>query len=48
MLFRSWVRLGGTPFLVIGRLARVGTQLARDGPLIDEQVWVPLSTHQVL
>jgi putative ABC transport system permease protein len=44
----DWVRLGGTPFLVIGRLARVGTQLARDGPLIDEQVWVPLSTHQVL
>jgi putative ABC transport system permease protein len=42
----DWVRLGGTPFLVVGSLARVGTQLARDGPLIDEQVWVPLSTHQ--
>jgi putative ABC transport system permease protein len=42
----DWVRLGGTPFLVVGALARVGTQLARDGPLIDEQVWVPLSTHQ--
>lgn len=44
----SWIRLGGTPFLVIGRFARVGTQLSRDGPLIDEQVWVPLATHQVL
>ena len=44
----SWIRLGGTPFRVIGRMARVGTQLARDGPLIDEQVWVPLATHQVL
>jgi len=43
----DWIRLDGTPFLVIGRLARVGTQLARDGPLIDEQIWVPLSTHQV-
>jgi putative ABC transport system permease protein len=44
----DWLRLGGTPFLVIGRMARVGTQLTRDGPLIDEQVWVPISTHQVL
>lgn len=44
----EWIRLGGTPFLVVGTLARVGTQLARDGPLIDDQVWVPLSTHQVL
>jgi len=44
----DWIRLGGTPFLVVGRLQRVGTQLARDGPLIDEQVWVPMATHQVL
>jgi putative ABC transport system permease protein len=44
----DWIRIGGTPFEVVGRLARVGTQLARDGPLIDEQVWVPISTHQVL
>jgi putative ABC transport system permease protein len=42
----DWIRLGGTPFRVVGTLERVGTQLARDGPLIDEQVWVPLSTHQ--
>ncbi len=34
--------IGGTPFRVVGLLARVGTQLARDGPLIDEQVWVPI------
>jgi putative ABC transport system permease protein len=44
----DWIRLGGTPFLVVGELSRVGTQLTRDGPLIDEQVWVPLSTHQVV
>ena len=42
----EWIRLGGTPFRVVGALERVGTQLSRDGPLIDEQVWVPLSTHQ--
>lgn len=42
----DWIRLGGTPFRVVGVLARVGTQLARDGPLIDDQIWVPLATHQ--
>jgi putative ABC transport system permease protein len=42
----DWIRLGGTPFRVVGSLERVGTQLSRDGPLIDEQIWVPLSTHQ--
>jgi putative ABC transport system permease protein len=44
----EWIRLGGTPFLVVGTLARVGTQLSRDGPLIDDQVWVPLATHQTI
>lgn len=44
----DWLRLGGSPFRVVGRFERVGTQLSRDGPLIDEQVWVPLATHQVL
>ncbi len=44
----DWIRLGGTPFRVVGRLQRVGTQLARDGPLIDEQIWVPMATHQVI
>jgi putative ABC transport system permease protein len=44
----DWIRIGGTPFRVVGRMQRVGTQLARDGPLIDEQIWVPMSTHQTL
>jgi putative ABC transport system permease protein len=44
----DWIRIGGTPFRVVGRMERVGTQLARDGPLIDEQIWVPMSTHQTL
>ena len=44
----DWIRIGGTAFRVAGRLERVGTQLSRDGPLIDEQIWVPMSTHQVL
>jgi putative ABC transport system permease protein len=41
----SWVRLDGTPFQVVGILERVGTQLSRDGPEIDDQIWVPLSVH---
>jgi putative ABC transport system permease protein len=41
----SWVRLDGTPFQVVGILDRVGTQLSRDGELIDDQIWVPLTTH---
>jgi putative ABC transport system permease protein len=44
----SWVRLDGTPFQVIGVLARVGTQLARDGAEIDDQLWIPLSVHLAL
>ena len=44
----DWIRIGGTPFRVVGRMQRVGTQLARDGALIDEQIWVPISTHQTL
>jgi putative ABC transport system permease protein len=44
----SWVRLDGTPFRVVGILQRVGTQLSRDGPEIDDQVWVPLSVHLAL
>jgi putative ABC transport system permease protein len=43
----SWIRLNGTPFKVVGILARVGTQLSRDGDEIDDQIWIPLSTHQV-
>ena len=44
----SVVRLDGTPFHVIGVLGRVGTQLSRDGAEIDDQIWVPLSTHLML
>jgi putative ABC transport system permease protein len=44
----SWVRLDGTPFQVVGVLARVGTQLSRDGAEIDDQLWVPLSVHLAL
>ncbi len=44
----SWVRLDGNPFQVIGILERVGTQLSRDGEEIDDQLWVPLSTHLAL
>jgi putative ABC transport system permease protein len=44
----SWVRIDGTPFEVVGVLARVGTQLSRDGDPIDEQLWVPITTHQGL
>jgi putative ABC transport system permease protein len=42
----SWIRLGGTPFRVVGVLARVGSQLGRDGDEIDDQLWIPLSTFQ--
>lgn len=41
----SWVRLDGTPFQVVGVMERVGTQLSRDGPEIDDQIWVPISVH---
>ena len=44
----SWVRLDGTPFQVVGVLARVGTQLSRDGAEIDDQAWIPLSVHLAL
>jgi putative ABC transport system permease protein len=42
----SYVRLNGIPFQVVGVLARVGIQLNRDGFLIDDQAWIPLSTFQ--
>jgi putative ABC transport system permease protein len=41
----SYLRLDGVPFRVVGLLGRVGTQLSRDGEAIDDQLWVPLSTH---
>jgi putative ABC transport system permease protein len=42
----SWIRLAGKPFRVIGFLEPVGTQLSRDRMEIDEQVWIPITTHQ--
>lgn len=42
----SWIRVGGTPFQVVGLMAPVGVQLERDGLEIDDQVWVPISTFQ--
>jgi len=44
----SWVRIDGASFQVVGVLARVGTQLSRDGPEIDDQLWVPLTAHLAL
>jgi putative ABC transport system permease protein len=43
----SWIRIGGTPYRVVGVLGRVGTQLSRDGDEIDDQIWIPLTTHLV-
>jgi len=42
----SYVRINGIPFEVVGVLERVGLQLNRDGYLIDDQAWIPLSTFQ--
>jgi len=44
----SYIRVQGTPFEVVGVLAPVGIQLNRDGNLIDQQIWVPLTTFQAL
>lgn len=44
----SWVRVGGTPFRVVGLLEELGTQLSRDRMEIDDQLWIPITTHQAL
>ena len=44
----SWVRLDGKPFQVIGVLQEMGNQLTRDGDLLDEQAWIPISTLQAI
>jgi len=41
----DWIRIDGRPHQVIGMLARVGTQIAREGTELDEQIWVPLTTY---
>jgi putative ABC transport system permease protein len=43
----SWIRIAGKPFRVVGVLEQVGVQLNRDGMLIDEQAWIPLSTFHI-
>lgn len=43
----SFVRMNGIPFRVVGVLAPVGIQLNRDGMLVDDQAWMPLTTFQV-
>jgi len=40
------VRIDGIPFRVAGFLEPVGVQLNRDGNLIDDQAWIPLTTYQ--
>lgn len=42
------VELWGRTFEVIGVLAKVGPQLSHDGPDIDEQVWIPVTTMMTL
>jgi putative ABC transport system permease protein len=42
----AWIRIAGKPFQVVGFLERVGTQLSRDRLEIDEQLWIPITTHQ--
>jgi putative ABC transport system permease protein len=38
------IMLDGASFRVIGILAPVGPQLLREGTLIDEQAWIPITT----
>lgn len=38
------IRLDGKPFRVVGFLAPVGEQFSRDGELIDDQAWIPITT----
>ena len=40
----SWVRIAGKPFKVVGLLDHVGVQLSRDRMLIDDHIWVPITT----
>jgi putative ABC transport system permease protein len=42
----SWVRIAGKPFKVVGLLDHVGVQLSRDRMLIDDHIWIPISTVQ--
>jgi putative ABC transport system permease protein len=42
------ITLNGQRFTVIGVLEGVGAQLSRDGPLMDEQVFIPATTTRLL
>jgi len=42
------IGLNGQTFEVIGLLAKVGAQLSRDNSLIDEQIWIPITTARNL
>jgi putative ABC transport system permease protein len=39
------LRIGGISFEVVGLLEEVGTQFGRDGDEIDDQIWIPMTTH---
>ncbi len=42
------IDLNGQSFQVIGLLTKVGAQLTRDRTLIDEQIWIPITTSRNL
>ena len=44
----SRIDVQGQTFRVVGVLEPVGAQLARDGPLIDEQIWIPITTARTI
>jgi putative ABC transport system permease protein len=41
----SRIRIGGLRFEVVGLLDRVGSQFGRDGEEVDDQIWIPITTH---
>jgi putative ABC transport system permease protein len=44
----SRVRVGGRSFEVVGILNQLGQQFGGDGDDIDDQLWLPITTHHVL
>ena len=44
----SRVRVAGSSFEVVGILERLGQQFGGDGADIDDQLWLPITTHRVL
>ena len=39
------LRIDGRFFEVVGRLERMGAQFGQDGEPIDDQIWIPITTH---